>query len=222
MPIELWKNKEWLVEESKTKSINQIAKEHNVGSNIIHYWIKKYNLKSKFEQKKKKQLIPTQTQFGNLTVINCEYHKGQGWQCTVKCLCGNITKYQLSSLMRKKGKNCNQCRIKLIQSNVPSNYFNSLKRTAQRRNIICKVTKKELCNLYESQQEICTLTGIKLKFGHIETTASLDRINSNEGYTIDNIWWVHKDINLIKRDYILKRFLTWCLYITQYQSSKNK
>jgi len=45
------------------------------------------------------------------------------------------------------------------------------------------------------------LSGIDLVFrkGRNKVqTASLDRIKSNKHYTLDNIQWVHKDINIMK------------------------
>lgn len=39
---------------------------------------------------------------------------------------------------------------------------------------------------------------------------SVDRIDSNKGYTKDNIWIVHKDVNLIKQDYDIKYFISMC------------
>lgn len=43
-----------------------------------------------------------------------------------------------------------------------------------------------------------------------EITMSVDRIDSNKGYTKDNIWIVHKDVNLIKQDYDIKYFISMC------------
>ena len=42
------------------------------------------------------------------------------------------------------------------------------------------------------------------------TTASLDRIDSSKGYTKSNIQWVHKDINKMKSDFSMLRFLELC------------
>ena len=48
-----------------------------------------------------------------------------------------------------------------------------------------------------------------------ETTASLDRIDSLLGYTIDNVQWVHKDINRIKFDMSQCRFVELCCLIAE-------
>lgn len=36
-------------------------------------------------------------------------------------------------------------------------------------------------------------------------TASLDRIDSSKGYTIDNVWWIHKQLNWMKWDLTIDR-----------------
>lgn len=41
-------------------------------------------------------------------------------------------------------------------------------------------------------------------------TASLDRIDSSKPYIIDNIQWVHKDINFMKRTYSHDYFIKLC------------
>jgi hypothetical protein len=43
-----------------------------------------------------------------------------------------------------------------------------------------------------------------------EATASLDRINSDEGYIKGNVQWVHKDINIMKNIYSSKYFIEMC------------
>ena len=46
-------------------------------------------------------------------------------------------------------------------------------------------------------------------------TASLDRIDSNKGYTIDNVQWVHKDINKMKMDLEEDVFIDNCKLIIE-------
>ena len=48
------------------------------------------------------------------------------------------------------------------------------------------------------------------KMRHNKSTASLDRIDSSKGYTIDNIQWLHKDINKMKWDFSQEKFLELC------------
>jgi len=45
-------------------------------------------------------------------------------------------------------------------------------------------------------------------------TASLDRIDSTKNYTIDNIQWVHKDVNKMKMDFSQEYFIEMCRLVT--------
>ena len=63
-------------------------------------------------------------------------------------------------------------------------------------------------------QDNCCLLGIKLiEIGDIELGKHLDRIDSSKDYTLDNIQWVHKDINFMKRSLSQEAFLDLCLKI---------
>ena len=73
--------------------------------------------------------------------------------------------------------------------------------------------------LYVRQNGRCALTGIPIYFrprggSRRSKSASCDRIDSNIGYCINNIQWVHKDINMMKFKYPLERFLYLCSSIT--------
>jgi hypothetical protein len=52
------------------------------------------------------------------------------------------------------------------------------------------------------------------------TTASLDRIDSSKGYTIDNVQWVHKTVNLMKRELNQQDFIDICNKISYYNKER--
>lgn len=52
-------------------------------------------------------------------------------------------------------------------------------------------------------------------------TASLDRKDSLKGYTIDNIQWLHKDVNQMKRNYSEEYFINTCLKIAENYKNNN-
>ena len=98
---------------------------------------------------------------------------------------------------------------------------------ALKRNLIWddNITIEYLWNLYNKQNKKCALSGLDIKFsekrikGNIDyknMTASLDRIDSNIGYLIDNIQWVHKDINLMKNNLNEKYFIDLCNKICEF------
>jgi hypothetical protein len=46
-------------------------------------------------------------------------------------------------------------------------------------------------------------------------TASIDRIDSNLGYTESNVVWVHKDVNIMKNNFTKEYFLMMCQKVTE-------
>ncbi len=48
-----------------------------------------------------------------------------------------------------------------------------------------------------------------------ETSASLDRIDSSLGYIEENVQWVHKDVNMMKRIYDNNYFIKMCKLIAE-------
>ena len=96
--------------------------------------------------------------------------------------------------------------------------WNKIKQTAKKRDIPFETTIEEVWELFLKQEKKCALTGIPLVLGQRAReygTASLDRIDSNKGYILDNLQWVHKDINFMKQDLPLTSFLEYCKLITE-------
>lgn len=73
--------------------------------------------------------------------------------------------------------------------------------------------------LFLSQNRKCSLTGLVLKFGRKNKTASLDRIDSSKGYIEGNVQWVHKDINLMKQSFSQETFIEYCRLVTKCQKN---
>lgn len=78
--------------------------------------------------------------------------------------------------------------------------------------------------IFLKQGKKCALTGEILYFSPIQTdrkksNASLDRIDSSKGYTENNIQWVLKNINLMKRELSDKDFIEICRKVVQYKGS---
>lgn len=106
---------------------------------------------------------------------------------------------------------------------IPKDFYTSLKKNADKRNLKFSITIKDLNDLFIYQSGKCFLTGADLFFKkHYKNgpfkklgNASLDRIDNNNGYTKDNIQWVDKNINTIKYKLSQERFLEICKYITK-------
>lgn len=84
---------------------------------------------------------------------------------------------------------------------------------AKSRNLSVNISIESAADLLETQNFECALTGLRLD---ITSTASLDRIDSRQGYIHGNIQWVHKDVNLSKWDLTQERYIELsCLVATR-------
>lgn len=99
-------------------------------------------------------------------------------------------------------------------------HWSKIKAGAKSRNLEFSITIKDAWDLFISQNRKCSLSGIELKFSPTAikklTTASLDRIDSDKGYLLNNVQWIHKDINQMKMDLNEKYFIEMCRKIANY------
>lgn len=109
---------------------------------------------------------------------------------------------------------------------ISSTFWSSIKSGAEHgraRNIKFEITIEQAWELFIKQNRRCALTGLPLTFptksrryNTYDGTASLDRIDSTKDYTIDNVQWVHKIVNLMKFDLNQDQFLRWCRRIVDH------
>jgi hypothetical protein len=108
---------------------------------------------------------------------------------------------------------------------ISKTFYSYIKRNANLRGILWgeNVSIEFLWNLYLQQNKLCALSGVPIGFSSKiinssvdwkNTTASLDRIDSQLGYTVDNVQWVHKDVNLMKNNLTQLRFIELCRLIS--------
>jgi hypothetical protein len=88
------------------------------------------------------------------------------------------------------------------------------------RDIPVEMTIDDAWALYQQQEGLCALSGVPIDFGQgtfrdSEVTASLDRIDSSKGYSVKNVQWVHKRVNLMKLDMPQEEFFEWCKAVYQ-------
>lgn len=152
----------------------------------------------------------TGKKFGKLTVIKFNNFNKDAmnsyWLC--KCDCGG-TKIAKAKMLRYG--DCKSCGCLKPASNFRK-YFNMIKRGAETRNLEFTITQEQMFDLYYKQNKKCAFSGEDIFISDIlntERTASLDRIDSKKGYLINNIQWVHRDINQIKWELSKDRLLYW-------------
>jgi hypothetical protein len=154
------------------------------------------------------------------------------WLC--KCDCGNSVIRTSTSLKRSQFSSCG-CWHREGKDNplfrghgeISGSWFwNVVYRSASGRKNRNKIEKKLdvdiefIWELFLKQERKCALSGIELSFPKNNTkeelkksTASLDRIDSNLGYTKENVQWVHKDINKMKNIFSNKYFVEMCSFV---------
>lgn len=101
--------------------------------------------------------------------------------------------------------------------NIYKTCYESIRDKASKRNLSFNITIEGAWELFLKQDGCCALTGISLKMPNHKWggTASLDRINSILGYVLDNVRWVHKNINNIKWEFDDKYLFYMCHLIKE-------
>lgn len=171
----------------------------------------------------------TGQKFNKLTFVEFNYIKNYTTYWLCRCDCG---KEKILGAATVKSGNTKSCGCILNQigkfstnwtgyKGISGTQWHRIKTMAESRKMIFDITLSDIWEKFEEQVGISGLSGTKLEFSknsddfnHGLITASLDRINSLNGYVIDNIWWVHKDENIIKWDLSLDNFLYFCSLTT--------
>lgn len=165
--------------------------------------------------------------------------------CIVECpRCESNYKRSYGNL--NKGSKCRKCsQLENNKNKIGNGYktvgdvsaslVNSIKQKAKSRNIPWNLTVQDLSDLYLKQNKMCALSGVPIKLyttniwsttgksRHINSsiiTGSLDRIDSGKDYTIDNIQWVHKVVNIMKNTLSNNDFIWFCKNITNNNTEK--
>jgi len=150
--------------------------------------------------------------------------KDYWYKCT--CVCGNVIEVKRAYLLNGHTKSCG-CRWKPTgkenwrwagHGEISGAVWSSIRTRARIRKIPLEVTIEEIWDLFLAQERRCALTGQLLVFASddVGRTASLDRKDSALGYTLDNVHWVHKDVNQAKMDLSVANFLELCAAVTRH------
>lgn len=144
----------------------------------------------------------------------------------VKCTCGSniekdLPKHHLTSKLSKGCEKCSRHHTSKGYGLISGEYWALIKSGAEKRKIKFKITIEEAWDLFLKQNKKCALSGLDLVFepncvhhkkidNRKIRTASLDRIDSSKGYTLDNIQWLHKDVNIMKNKFNQYYFIKIC------------
>lgn len=130
---------------------------------------------------------------------------------------------------------CKQCQAK-DQQRRRKNYKNSdlldytLKKRlydaqnrAKLKNQYYDIDLEFMYEMWNKQKGKCALTGIPMtvtEHGRTNTNISLDRIDSNKGYTKDNVHLICSAVNFMKSNLSLDEFIMYCQSIIDYKNKK--
>lgn len=206
------------------RSAAEIAREFNCNEKTISVKLRKAGISTKRRIKQDLKQDLTKMISGRLIVIKFDGYNKSGdyiWLC--QCKCGNKVKELARSLLRKDSpvKSCGCARRNNSNwESVPPWIISIFKVRAQNRDIDFNLSLEYCDKLFRDQNQCCAISGVTLNFGRrrntVETTASLDRIDSNQDYEEGNVQWVHKRINIMKNNLSDQEFIKWCKAIAEY------
>jgi hypothetical protein len=141
-----------------------------------------------------------------------------------RCLeCSQTEKYVPAyQLVTGVSKRCSVCGYSLKEENnpawkgygkVPGEKLSKIERGARLRNIDFNLTIEFISELYDKQNGKCFYTGLPITFK--DKTSSLERIDSKIGYEEFNVVWVHKNVNIMKRDLSYDEFYNVCKLVVE-------
>lgn len=189
----------------------------------------KHNLERYKWDKTKTDFIPGNSLFKDRTgkrkgklVYLYPIRKGKEAFWVSQCDCGGISTISVKVIEKVNACKCGISRKKKDNpswdgfEDISGNYLYGIKQGAIRRNFDYSLTNEYIWDLYQKQNRKCALSELDIHFGKNGEvqTASLDRIDSNFGYAINNVQWVHKDVNKMKNNLDEKYFKFLCESIT--------
>lgn len=172
------------------------------------------------------------TKINHITILKLEKtkkSKDKSYRGIGVCDCGEAVDINIRLLLKNKikscgNKECNYYKLYYNKSGERSQYYkgykeisgtkwNHIRNGAIKRNLEFSITIDYAWDLFITQNRKCKLSDKDIFFGKTntkETTASLDRIDSNKGYVYGNIQWVHKIVNFMKQNLSDSDFISIC------------
>ena len=152
-----------------------------------------------------------------MTVVNLVKSKTYTKNCPD---CGAEQSYgrkdHLTSAIRGNWK-CKSCsnhdnNFKGRYNTIPFTWFSIKMKSGISRGYQWDLTIEDIWNLYTKQDGVCALSGLPIGWSEkgLTATASIDRIDSSEGYLLENVQLVHKDINFMKQQFDQDYFINLC------------
>lgn len=144
-------------------------------------------------------------------------------------VCGFETNINGSKLKLNYFPICLGCLPRIREDSVKNNIWRKIIWGARQRNLEFTVTPEYIFDLLEKQEYKCALTGLPISMAKTtkdqvrgRSTVSLDRINSDIGYVVGNLQWVHKKLNRMKQDFTQEVFIELCKLVVKHSNKKKQ
>lgn len=97
-------------------------------------------------------------------------------------------------------------------NDIPLTWFNIKRKSGISRGYQWELTIEFVWEMYIKQDKKCSLSGLPIGWSEtgLTATTSIDRIDSSEGYLLENVQLVHKDINFMKQQFSQDYFIEVC------------
>lgn len=174
-------------------------------------------------------------EIANFKIIDI-YVEGNYYRAKCECKCGKIFTPLMTGILRTKNsvQSCGCIKNSVIGKkhgrwrgfgDVPQDWFSNIRRKASERGIDFSISIEDVDRLYKAQHGKCALSNQNIYFGtsnsQKDTNVSIDRIDSNKSYQVDNIQLVTKEVNFMKYSLTQETFLKNCICIAQNTKDKN-
>lgn len=219
--------------------IEKITNEFQISEATFYRLQKKHNIpkrKFRLHRKSAKYINLTGQTFGFIKINEIKFeplYSDNTYFAHCECLnCGNKDyKVRPYDLVKGKVKSCGCLNSGLFQKtgkdnkmftgyeDISGQRWAEIKCGAQKRKLVFNISIQDGWKQFILQNKKCSFTGQELFFGESNSkrgNASLDRIDSSKGYTIDNIQWVHKDVNKMKSDFTSEYLVQLCKMICKH------
>jgi hypothetical protein len=191
----------------------------------VHYWLNKYNIS---HRNSKLNRIVTKEYLEEHYLELKKSAKVIAKELGIKSSTVIFTYLKKFNIPRRKSnhKGCKRVNRRIGYQEITGSYWYSVKHAAKVRNLEFNISIEDVWNLFIKQNKLCALSGLPIYFAFYNEdqntqTTSLDRIDSTKGYVLNNVQWVHKDINRMKHNFNEDYFINMCISIARYKENKS-
>lgn len=167
--------------------------------------------------------------YSNWTVIQPVIRGDRIYRYECRCVCGRTSLVMGAHLQSGKSKGCRKCADLASRTGISKSHWGAITTGAKNRGLPVTMTWDDAERLFNEQGGKCRFTGLPItlpatwiEFKSGQYSASLDRIDSSRGYELDNVQWLHRDVNYMKMDLPEERFLELCRLIVKAADAKHQ